>query len=125
MKNLFEASRVEEVKERLGQLRPESERQWGKMNAAQAMAHCSGAMEWAVGDKLPPRMLVGRIIGGIIKPKVLADDEPMRRNTPTTKDLVVRDDRDLELERERLRGLIERFAKGGPQGCTKHPHSFF
>jgi LPS sulfotransferase NodH len=24
-----------------------------------------------------------------------------------------------------LRGLIDRFAAAGPQGCTKNPHSFF
>ena len=125
MKNLFEPATVAEVKQRLAQLGPDTERQWGKMNVAQMVAHCCGGMEWAVGDKTPPRMFVGRIIGGIIKPKVLADDEPMRRNSPTTKDLVVWNDCDLESERERLRGLVERFAKGGPASCTTHPHSFF
>jgi len=25
----------------------------------------------------------------------------------------------------RLAGLIDRFAAGGPAGCTQHPHSFF
>jgi Protein of unknown function (DUF1569) len=125
MKNLFEAARVEEVKERIARLRPDSERQWGKMNAAQAMAHCSGAMEWAVGDRIPQRLLLGRIIGRMVKPKVLGNDEPMRRNSPTVKDLVVHDERDLGTERERLRGLIDRFAAAGPKGCTKHPHSFF
>jgi len=34
MKNLFEAAVVEEVKERMALLRPDSERQWGKMNPA-------------------------------------------------------------------------------------------
>ena len=125
MKNLFETATVEEVKRRIGQLSPDSERLWGKMNVGQMVAHCSGGMEWAVGDKAPPRMFVGRIIGGIIKPKVLAADEPMRRNAPTTKDLMVWNDCDLESERERLRGLVERFAKGGPASCTTHPHSFF
>ena len=50
MKNLFEAARVEEVKERIARLRPDSQRQWGKMNAAQAVAHCSGGLELAVGE---------------------------------------------------------------------------
>jgi hypothetical protein len=125
MKNLFEAGRVEEVKERMAQLRPDSERLWGKMNGAQALAHCSSAVEWAVGDRIPPRMFLGRIMGRIVKPLVLGNDEPMRRNSPTAKDLVVRDERDLEAERERLRGLIDRFAAAGPKGCTTHPHSFF
>ena len=125
MKNLFEAARAEEVKGRIARLRPDSERQWGTMSPAQAMAHCSVAMEWAVGDRIPARMLLGRIIGGMVKPKVLGDDEPMRRNSPTVKDLVVKDERDLGKERARLCGLIDRFALAGPKGCTTHPHSFF
>jgi uncharacterized protein DUF1569 len=125
MKHLFEAARVEEVKKRMAQLRPDSERQWGKMNAAQAVAHCSGGLELALGDSMPPRMFVGRIIGGMIKPKVMGNDEPMRRNSPTVKGLVIQDERDLGMERERLCRLIDRFAAAGPKGCTTHPHSFF
>ena len=125
MKSLFEAARVEEVKQRMARLTPDSKPQWGKMNVAQALAHCSGGIEMAVGDRIPPRMLLGRIIGGLVKPMALRDDEPMRRNSPTVKGLVVQDERDLGTERERLRGLIDRFAAAGPKGCTKHPHSFF
>ena len=125
MKNLFEAATAEEVKNRIAQLRPDSERQWGKMNAAQAQAHCSAALEWAVGDSVPPRLLLGRIVGWMVKPMLLRDEEPMRRNSPTVNSLVVEDERDLGAERERLCGLIDRFAGAGPEGCTKHPHSFF
>jgi hypothetical protein len=125
MKNLFESARVEEVKKRMAQLKTDSERQWGKMNAAQAVAHCSGGLELALGDRMPPRMLLGRIIGRVVKPKVLENDEPLRRNSPTVKGLVIQDERDLGMERERLRGLIDRFVAAGPKGCTTHPHSFF
>ncbi|HEY6357900.1 MAG TPA: DUF1569 domain-containing protein [Vicinamibacterales bacterium] len=125
MKNLFEAARVQEVKARLAQLTPDTTRLWGTMSPAQAVAHCAGAMEWAVGDRVAPRMFVGRVIGGVVKPMLLGNDEPMRRNSPTARDLVVRDERDLETERERLRRLIDRFAAAGPAGCTTHPHSFF
>ena len=90
MKNLFEAERVKEVKERLAQLSPNSDRLWGKMNPAQALAHCSLAMEWAVGDRIPPRMFLARIMGRMVKPLALGNDAPMRRNAPTAKDLVVR-----------------------------------
>jgi hypothetical protein len=125
MKNLFQPARVQEVKERIALLTPQSDRLWGKMNAAQALAHCSLAMEWAVGDRTPPRMFLGRIIGRIVKPMALGDDAPMRRNSPTAKDLVVQDGRDLDRERERLCRLIDRFVAAGPNGCTTHPHSFF
>ena len=125
MKNLFEAAAVDEVKGRIAHLRPDSERLWGKMNAAQAVAHCAAGLELALGDRLPPRLLLGRIIGRIVKPMALGNDEPMRRNSPTVKGLVVSDERDLEAERKRLCGLIDRFAAAGPGSCTTHPHSFF
>jgi hypothetical protein len=126
MKNLFEAGRAEEVKSRMAQLRPDSERLWGKMGPAQALAHCSKGMEMAVGDKTPPRMmLLARLMGRIVKPMALGNDRPMRKNSPTEKSLVVQDQRDLGAERARLSGLIDRFVAGGPQGCTTHPHSFF
>jgi hypothetical protein len=125
MKNPFEPSKVKEVKERMAILTPQSQQQWGKMNPAQAVAHCAAGLEMALGDRTPPRLILGRIIGGIIKLKVLGNDLPLRRNSPTVKGLVVQDERDLERERERLSGLIDRFSAAGPAGCTAHPHSFF
>ena len=125
MKNLFEVVIVDEVKQRMTQLRPDSRRLWGKMNAAQAVAHCTAGLELAMGDRRPPRLLIGRIIGPMIKSKAFREDEPMRRNSPTVQGLVVRDERDLDTERQRLCSMIDRFAAAGPQGCTAHPHSFF
>jgi len=125
MKNLFETATADEIKQRIGQLAPNSARQWGKMNVAQAMAHCAATMEWAVGERVEPRMFIGRIVGPLVKSKVLQDEAPMRRNAPTVKSLVVGDERDLAKERQRLCALIDRFSAGGPGGCTKHPHSFF
>ncbi len=126
MKTLFEPACVQEVKQRLSALSSGHQRQWGKMNAAQMLAHCSLGLEMAAGEIRPPRALVGRILGPVIKPIALRDDEPMRRNSPTAKELVViGEDRDLNTERDRLSELIDRFAAAGVAGCTSHPHAFF
>jgi hypothetical protein len=125
MKSLFEAATANEIKNRIARLEPTSQREWGKMSAPQAMAHCAIAMEWAVGDSFAPRVFIGRIFGPLAKSKVLKDDAPLGRNSPTAKSLVVANDRDLEKECQRLCTLIDRFSKGGPQRCTKHPHTFF
>ena len=124
MKDLFETSAVEEVKGRVAQLRPDSERLWGTMNAAQVMAHCSVLLEVAVGLRRLPRSLVGRVVGRFVKPTLL-NEEPLRRNMPTDKNFVVGGERDFVVEQQRLRELINRFATGGPDGCGKNPHSFF
>jgi hypothetical protein len=125
MKDLFDPSVGAELKTRLRLLRAENERQWGKMNAAQAVAHCVGGLEQALGDRRPPRMPVGRFFGWAIKRLALGNDAPMRRNSPTVPELVVADTRDLDVERARLLALIDRVAAGGPASCTTHPHSFF
>jgi Protein of unknown function (DUF1569) len=125
MKNLFQASAAEEIERRVAALKPDSHPLWGMMNVAQMVAHCSAGLELASGDRRPPRALIGRVIGWAIKPMVLRNDEPMRRNSPTVEGLVVRDKRDLEIERKRLLGLINQFVAAGSNGCTKHPHSFF
>ena len=125
MKNLFEAATVEEVKKRVARLRPDSDRLWGKMNPAQALAHCSAAMEMAVGEKLPRRLLIGRLLGRLAKKSMIVNEKPMPRNARTDKSLVVSDERDFVAERQRLIEFIDRFAAGGPGVCTKHPHFFF
>src|ERR1700688_3277650 len=125
MKNLFEASTVEEVKERMAQLRPDSERLWGKMKPAQMLAQCSAAIGMAVGEGRPLRILIGRLLGPLAKKSVIVNGTPMRRNSMTDKSVVVTDERDFVLERQRLRESIDRFATGGPSVCTKHPHFFF
>lgn len=125
MRSMFEPDAREHIKERLSQLRPDSQRKWGKMNPAQTLAHCCKSLEQVLGDVRPPRMLVGRLIGGFIKSKALGDEKPMIRNAPTVPGFQVVDERDFITERQRLNGLIDRVVAAGPAGCTTHPHSFF
>jgi hypothetical protein len=124
MKTLFDKSAVVEIRQRLSAIHPASEGIWGKMDAAQALAHCSAAMEMALGDARPPRVLIGRVIGPLFR-SVYSNEKPMQRGSPTHPSLVVSNERDLARERERLAGLVDRFSAAGAAGCTRHPHPFF
>jgi hypothetical protein len=125
MKTVFDAACVDELHNRLARLQPGSSRQWGKMSAAQMLAHCSKGLEMAAGEIRPPRALVGRIIGRVVKRAALRDDKPMIRNSPTSRELVIEDDHEFAVEQARLSTLIGRFAAAGRGGCTSHPHAFF
>ena len=125
MKNLFETGTVEEVKQRLRHLRPDSQRLWGKMNPVQAIAHCSAAMQMALGEKVAPRLFVGRLLGRFAKKSMILKERPMPRNSGMDRSLLVVDERDFVVEGQKLREYIDRFATGGPGACTKHPHFFF
>jgi Protein of unknown function (DUF1569) len=123
MKNLFEPSAVREVMSRIEQLNPSSRRQWGKMNVAQMMAHCSAALEMASGKLVAKRTLIGRIVGPRMR-HLLTNDSPFPRNAPTAKELKV-GCCDFTQERERLKQCVNQFHEGGESQCTRNPHPFF
>jgi hypothetical protein len=123
MKNLFQADAVREVITRIEQLNSSSQPQWGKMDVAQMMAHCSTTMDMASGKFAAKRMLIGRIIGPRVR-HIMSDDSPMRRNSPTVKELKVSGS-DFAQEHERLKQSVRQFHDGGESQCTRHPHPFF
>jgi hypothetical protein len=124
MKNLFEPETVDEVIARIDKLQPASQRQWGKMDVAQMMAHCSITMDIASGRLNPPRIFIGRLIAPFFK-SIYTNDKPFAKNGPTGKELIVVDRRDFAREREQLRVKVRDFYKGGEARCTRHPHPFF
>ena len=124
METLFEAKSASAIRARISLLRPDSPRQWGKMNAAQALAHCTLGLQLALGEVTPPRTLIGWTLGPLLKKFILKEGEPMRRSSPTVKGLVVPDDRELGAERARIYAMMDRFTASGADGCTRRPHSF-
>ena len=92
MKNLFEKEAMDEVIGRIDSLRPAAQRQWGKMDVAQMLAHCSGVLDMASGKLNPPRILIGRIIGSFVKP-IYTNEKPFSQNSPTDKKLIISDAR--------------------------------
>ena len=124
MKNLFQPEVVEELVSRIDRLQPASPRQWGKMDVAQMMAHCSAAFDMASGRLNIPRVLIGRLIGPLFK-SIYTNEKPFSRNSPTAKELKFPDPRDFAREQEQLKLKVRQFHQGGEARCTKHPHPFF
>src|SRR5260370_4445325 len=123
-KNLCEAAQAGEVKGRVAQLRPDSERLWGKMKPAQMLAHCSAAIGMAVGETRPPRILLGRLLGRMAKKSLITNGTPMRRNSMTDKSVLVTDERDFAAERQRLPESIDRFRERGAAIWTRQRQFF-
>jgi hypothetical protein len=124
MKTLFQSEAVDEIVARIGQLTPTTPALWGKMNVAQMLAHCSGAIDMASGRLILPRLLIGRILGPFVKP-IYTNDKPFSKSSPTDKKLVVSDARNFVQEREQLKDRIRQFQLGGEARVTKRPHPFF
>jgi len=124
MKNLFDEDVYKDVVMRLNNLEPTSPRQWGKMDVAQMLAHCKAAFRVPLSEKKLPRMFLGVLLSWMIKSKMY-DDQPWKKNLPTSPDFVMKDPKNFEEEKKQLMELVQRFYKVGPDGISKDPHPFF
>ncbi|MBL8753803.1 MAG: DUF1569 domain-containing protein [Planctomycetes bacterium] len=121
---LFSSAGLDSLLGRLDALRPDSRRQWGKMDVAQMLAHCQQPLRVALGELALKRMLVGILFGRLAKKKLLAP-APWKPGMPTAPQFKITDAREFAKEKAALRALVERFGKGGPGALTKQPHPFF
>ena len=124
MKNLFDNNTYTEIISRINALTPNSQRQWGKMNPAQMLAHCKEAFKVPLSDKKMPRMFIGLLLGWAFKKK-LYNEEPWKRNLPTAPNFIIKDERDFEKEKQELVDMISRFHNAGPGNVGKYPHPMF
>jgi Protein of unknown function (DUF1569) len=124
MKNLFDKSTLEEVINRLNQLTPQSQRQWGKMEVAQMLAHCKEAFKVPLSDKPLPRMFMGYLFGWMLKSK-LHNEEPWKKGMPTAPNFLIKDERNFEEEKRQLIELVTKFNTSGPSKVGLYPHPFF
>ncbi len=124
MKNIFNQLHTEEILNRIDKLSPNSKPQWGKMDVAQMLAHCSSFQDIAMGNSFPRRGWLGIIVGRFAK-HIMYNDKTLPHNMSTIPTILIADDRDFETEKEKLKQKIIIFQHNGPEKCTNHPHPFF
>ena len=108
MKNVFLPEVTAELIDRINQLSPASQRQWGTMNPAQMLAHCNVAYEMTYEDKHPaPGPFMKLILKLLVKNKVVSDT-PHKPNGRTAPAFIISDEKDFNAEKARLVGYIER-----------------
>lgn len=124
METLFSAETTTACIDRINSLTPESQRQWGKMDVAQMLAHCSETMDVARGNREIKRGFISYMIGGLMK-KGFYNDKPVPKNSPTHPSFVMVDQHDLEAEKQKMIAHLKAFQAAGEAGCTSKPHAFF
>ena len=123
MDTLFDAAAKDRFLARIGALRPDSPRGWGKMDAAQMLSHCALALEAATGDAVLPSNFMARLIGPFFKGWIVGP-KPFSQNSPTHPLLVRKESCDFERERTRLLAIIRKFHTAGPAHAAQYRHAF-
>lgn len=97
--------------ERLSKLRESDEPLWGKMNAAQMLAHVQMPISVAFGTHSVEGNWLMKLILPLFK-KRLYDDRPWKKNLPTEKTFITTgDDKMFDLEMKHVVDLVSRFTE--------------
>ena len=76
------------------------------MNIYQALKHCTLWDEWMQSGKNNKQVFIGRLFGKIALKKVLKDDAPLTRSTPTLAELRITGDGDVSAEKTKWISLL-------------------
>ena len=111
MKTVFDKTTRDELTSRIGSLNENKAAQWGKMNVYQMLKHCTLWDEWIQSDKKNKQVFAGVLFGRMALNNVLKDEKPLRRNSPTLPELIIKErSGDIEAGKKNWIVLIEKYA---------------
>jgi hypothetical protein len=123
--NIFSKETSDKLIERINQLKSTTTPQWGKMNVAQMLAHCSVTYEMIYEDKhKKPNAFVKFLLKTMVKNGVV-NEVPYKHNSRTAPVFLITDERTFETEKKRLVDyIIKTQALGEAYFTNKESHSF-
>ena len=124
MKTIYNPGDRDSLLSRIASLQPGATRLWGKMTAAQMLAHLVIAVDDAAGGRAFKQSLLGRLVTPLIRSSIFGE-KPFGKNAPTHPTYVVSGAGDFEAARGRLAQLVGRLADEGPAVADGRVHPFF
>jgi hypothetical protein len=123
--NVFTKEVSDQLIARINKLEASSQPKWGKMNVAQMQAHCSVTYEMVYEDKHPkPGAFLKFILKNLVK-KTVTNEVPYKHNQRTAPAFLVTDNRQFEVEQQRLIGFIRKTQElGATHFDQKESNSF-
>ena len=118
-KSLFDDAVYREVTDRINQLEPGIQPEWGKMSVGQMLAHCAEVVEVANGKELEGTPFYVKLLGPLIK-RMIVSEKPFPKKGKTHPQYEVHDSMDFHAQKERLVHAIDELRSGGP-APREHP----
>ena len=125
MKNLFVKQDLESTTQRLNQLTPKTQAQWGKMNVAQMLAHCNVAYDMAFTNQYTKPGAIKKFMLKLFVKSAVVGPKPYPKNGRTAPEFIIADERDFEVERKKLITYLNKVQElGADHFQNKESHSF-
>lgn len=124
MESLFEDRGLAVFTQRFQNLRPDHQRQWGKMNHTQMMEHCEKVLFTALGELQIKPVFITRLIGPMLLRKFLKE-EKFGKNSPTGKAFKSFSNDQFDVTKSKFLETLTRFSRAGKEGKLAARHPFF
>ena len=100
--NIFQATEVAQLIDRINILSPSTKPLWGKMYADQILAHVNVAYEMPFEDLHPKPKGFKKLILKLLVKKAVTGPKAYLKNTRTALVFIIKGSRDFEVEQKRL-----------------------
>ncbi len=105
--NVFEKSTTTAILKRLEKLKGDTVPQWGKMNAAQMLAHLNVNYDITYGKKEVNNNAFKRFMFKLFLKSAVVSEKPYRKNGGTAPYFIIKGDRNFEEEKAKLINYIK------------------
>lgn len=108
MENILTNTGFENMKQRINQLTPTTQANWGKMSVSQMLAHLNVGFEMAYDNIHPKPNAIMRFILKMLVKKSVVGPKPYPKNGKTAPQFIISDERDFDKEKSRLISYMEK-----------------
>lgn len=125
MKSIFKEQAFTEITSRIDNLSVNSTSKWGKMNVTQMLRHCQKPIKLAFGEeKVKSPNFFMRLLIRFMKP-TLYNDKQWKQGLPTAKEFVIKNTEEFEVEKSKLKDLVERMHQSESHFKPSKRHPIF
>lgn len=111
--SIFDPKETQSALKRLDKLTNETTPQWGKMNAAQMLAHLNVAYDITYGEMKVNNSRFKKFMLKLFLKNFVVGEKPYKKNGPTAPQFLIADQRDFDKEKAKLRNYIGETEKNG------------
>jgi hypothetical protein len=123
--NIFTKEASDTLVNRVNKLSDSQAGNWGKMDVAQMLAHCNVTFEMAFDENFKKSSPFLRFILKNLVKKGIVNDQPLKKNSSTATEMVIKTAKNFEEEKGRLVAHLQKTVKMGENYFDGKDHPGF
>lgn len=113
--NVFSKEVTDSFIHRINQLTAQTTAKWGKMGVAEMLAHCCVTYEYVFETKHKPNGFFRSLLLKLLIKSQVVNEVMYKQSIPTGPDFLIKDQRDFEIEKQRLISFVQKVHDLGEQ----------